>query len=131
MTYQPLVQFNPTQDDVTINSSYWLASRLNVGMGITKICFPFYLSQNNAAMRVISISDIVPTNDNYLIQIDTAPSNPVKSNILSSAYATNLEWKGCWTLNGKAIIGHVHTSFMPFNKYNIGYRYKRGWRPEL
>ena len=45
----------------------------------------------------------------------------------------NLSWSGIWQADGQAAIGHATENIgltVPFNTFNIGCRYKQGWRPK-
>jgi hypothetical protein len=88
------------------------------------ISFPHYRVINETGMRTAEYNDLkipglIAMNDNEkLINLQTS--------------ADQLEWKGLWTIDGQPVIGHCTNEeglTAPFNTFNVGYRYKRGWRP--
>jgi hypothetical protein len=124
MEYKPLKTMNPSDTDLTVNSSIWLASRIMPGKGNGKISFTHYRIINNAGARTAELSDlclggmIAMDDDEGFIDLE--------------ASAGALAWNGCWTVNGLPVIGHADAALglvAPFNTFNAGYRYKRSWRP--
>jgi hypothetical protein len=132
MNYNPLKTINPFDTDLTVNSSLWLASRIMPGKGYGKISFTHYKIINDTGARTAELSDFKITelflnHVQGLIGITNAESLIDLQPSISS-----LSWKGCWTVNEQAIIGHATAAqglVAPFNSFNVGYRYKRGWRP--
>ena len=126
MDYAPLQRINPSQIDVTVNSSIWFCSRLKPGKGNSLISFPHYRQINNRGMRTCNNADLMiggllGMNDNEQI-----------INLESSA--GSLSWKGLWTINNQPIIGRGHSTaglVCPMNTHNAGRRYKLGWRPSI
>ena len=123
MEYKPLVTMNPSDEDLTINSSVWLASRLMPGKGNEKVSFPHFKLINDAGMRTVDNDDL----QDGLIGMDDD-----EQIIDLTDEAESLEFKGCWTINEQTIIGHCDNGLVaPFNTFNMGYRYKLGWRPHV
>ena len=129
MNYVPLIRNNPTDADLTIGSSQWLSSRLMVGKGTStsnsKICVPSFNLVNNISMRIIDNSDMMDSN---LLGIQVS-NNTIQN---YENVASTIVWQGCWTSSENPIIGKGHSSYglvCPFNTFNVGFRYKRGWRP--
>jgi len=126
MEYNTLKTINPTLDDVTLNSSIWLCSRLMPALGHENVSFPHYRIINNNAMRTADFTDLQIT---ALLGMD---DNETIVNLESGA--GSLSYNGCWTVNNNTVIGRGHSSYgliCPFNTYNVGYRYKRNWRPSI
>lgn len=125
MEYNALNILNPTDDDIKNKSSIWLASRIAPGKGNVLISFPDWRNNsthNGAAMTCLN-SDLMTT------ALLGSAGNAIV-NLESSA--GSLIWKGIWTINDQVIIGRGQVSLgliCPLNTYNVGYRYKRGWRP--
>ena len=124
MEYNTLKTMNPTDDDLTIKSSIWLCSRLMPGKGNNKISFPHFNIINNTGMRSVDFTDLMITG---LIAMN---NNETLVNLLSSV--SSLIYTGLWSINNQPVIGHATIAkglTAPFNTFNMGYRYKRGWRP--
>jgi len=124
MEYKPLKTLNPTDEDLTIKSSIWLCSRLMPGKGNNRISFPHFTVINNTGMRTAEFSDFMMTG---LIGM---ANNETLVNLLSSV--SSLVFNGIWTINNQPVIGHATNTkglVAPFNTFNMGYRYKKGWRP--
>jgi len=123
MEYNKQRTMNPTDDDLTIKSSIWLASRIMPGKGNKKISFTHFKVINDTGARTADFADFnftgmaaINNNENIVMQ-----------------EPTNLIYKGCWTVFDFAVIGHsIATKGLvtPFNTFNVGYRYKRGWRAQ-
>jgi hypothetical protein len=124
MEYNPLVTLNPTDKDLTLNSSKWIASRIAPGKGNELISFADNKIQNNAVARTCLNSDLLTT---ALLGMNNA------DNIVNlESYATSLLWQGIWIINNQPVIGRCHSNYglvAPLNTFNAGYRYKKGWRP--
>jgi len=124
MNYEKLKTINPSIEDVTIKSSIWLASRLMPAKGHELISFPHFRTINKTAMRICNFSDL---NINGLLGM-----NDSEAIINLESSASNLVWNGCWAISNQTIIGRGHSSFglvCPFNTFNVGIKYKNGWRP--
>ena len=124
MEYKQLVRNNPTDENLTKDSSIWLASRIMPGRGNNKISFPHFLIINNTGMRTADFSDFDITG---LIGMN---NNEKLINLSSSVLL--LVFNGIWTINNQPVIGYstiTNGLVIPFNTHNIGYRYKKGWRP--
>jgi hypothetical protein len=124
MEYAPLKTINPTDIDLTVNSSIWLAGRIMPGKGNGKISFPHYKVINEAGARTAELSD--------LNMAGMIGMNDGEELVNLQASAGSLVWRGCWMVNEQAVIGHATAAqglVAPFNTFNAGYRYKRGWRP--
>jgi hypothetical protein len=122
MEYKQLVRNNPTDENLTKDSSIWLASRIMPGKGNKLISFPHFLVINNAGARTCLNSDLMINGMIGMADNET----------FSTISAASLVWKGCWTVNNQTVIGHCTNAkglVSPFNAFNVGYRYKRGWRP--
>ena len=124
MEYRLLVRHNPTDENLTKDSSVWLASRIMPGKGNDKISFSHFLEINETGMRTadfddLKINGLIAMNDDEKL-INVQPS------------ASSLVFNGLWTINNQPVIGHATVTkglVAPFNTFNMGYRYKRGWRP--
>jgi len=125
MIYKPLRTINPSDIDVTERSSAWLAARgLMPARGREGNCFPHHLIEDGAAMRTcpdssLSKNGLVILNGNG----DAAVSNAIGS----------LKWRGCWTIDERPVIGHCTAGGYlraPFSSFNVGYRYRQGWKPK-
>ena len=123
MTYSPLRTINPSAADVTVNSSLWLASRLMPGKGNALCSFPHYRNIGNAGMRTCANNDLTTA-----ALLGMSDSQTIV-NLENSA--GSLAWRGLWTISSQTVIGRGHAAGLvcPLNSYNVGYRYKRGWRP--
>ena len=124
MEYKPLTRNNPTDVNLTTDSSVWLASRIMPGKGNDKISFTHYRIINNTGARTADFEDL---KINGLICIDDN-----EKLIDCSLLTEDLVWKGCWTINEKAVIGYATETeglVSPFNTFNIGNQYKKGWKP--
>ena len=124
MEYNPLATLNPTQEDVTRNSSIWLASRIAPAKGDELCCFSDNKVLNNASARTI---------DNSALRIAALLGMNNSQNIINlESQAASLVWQGCWIINNQPVIGRGHAAHglvAALNTYNIGLRYRRGWRP--
>jgi len=124
MQYNPLAILNPTQEDVTRNSSIWLASRIAPAKGDELCCFPDNKILDNAAARTISNSSLRTA---ALLGMNNS------QNIINvESLAASLLWQGCWAINNQPVIGMGHAAHglvAALNTYNVGLRYRRGWRP--
>jgi len=124
MQYNPLTTLNPAQEDVTRNSSIWLASRISPAKGDELCCFPDNKVLNDAAARTVSNDSLRTT---ALLGMDNS------QNIINlESQAASLVWQGCWIINNQPVIGRGHAAHglvAALNTYNIGLRYRRGWRP--
>ena len=123
MEYKLLRRINPTDEDLTAASSIWLASRIMPGKGNTLVSFPHFRIINNAAARTGAFSSfntaaLLAMNDNAaIVNVESA--------------ARNIVWRGCWVEGNRTVIGRGHASLgliCPLNTFNVGYRYRRGWR---
>ena len=124
MKYNPLKTMNPTDEDLTLNSSVWLASRLMPGRGHNRVSFPHFKIINNAAMRTCFNSTLMTTGLLAMTGAETV------ANLQASA--GSMVWRGCWGINEQPVIGHCTQAqglAAPINTFNAGYRYRRGWRP--
>jgi hypothetical protein len=125
MEYAPLKTMNPSLDDITINSSAWLSARgIMPGKGNENVSVPHFLIQNSASARTVNFSDL------YLDGLLGLDSSQTIINLSGSV--GSLTWNGCWAINNQVIIGHCTIQkgiVAPFNTFNMGYRYKLGWRP--
>jgi len=125
MEYKIPVRNNPTDENLTKDSSIWLASRIMPGKGSDLISFSNYVIQNEAATWTCNNNDLM-INALLGLSADTLSIINLDNNISS------LSWNGCWTINQQAVIGKGHSSLglvCPFNSFNVGYQYKKGWRP--
>ena len=126
MQYNPLTTLNPTQEDVTRNSSIWLASRISPAKGDELCCFPDNKVLNDAAARTVSNDSLRTT---ALLGMNNA------QNIINlESQAGSLLWQGCWVINGQPVIGRGHATHglvAALNTFNAGLRYRRGWRPNF
>jgi len=124
MEYAPLRAINPSDADLTTRSSAWLASRLMPGRGPEGICVPHFRAVNNAAMRTCENADCMA---GALLAIgDGEAIKDVES------MAGDLAWRGLWAVGNLAVIGRGHSVLglvAPFSTFNMGYRYRMGWRP--
>ena len=123
MQYNPLKTLNPSDEDMTANSSIWLCSRIMPGRGNDKISFPHFRILFNTGARVCDFSDLMI---NGIMGINDSGD---MTNM--SSQTSVLEYKGLWTIHNKAVIGECSSSsglVFPFNTFNIGQRYKNGWR---
>jgi len=123
MEYNPLVTLNPNDNDLTVKSSVWIASRISPSKGKNLISFPDNKITGNASAYTCLNNDLLVTallgmnNNKNIINLD--------NNISSLLY------KGIWTINNQPVIGRCHATYgitAPFNLFNVGYRYKKGWR---
>ena len=125
MKYNPLKTMNPTDEDLTLNSSVWFASRLMPGRGHNRVSFPHFRILYNAAMRTCFNSALITTG---LLAMTDAEAI---ANLQASAGA--MDWRGCWGINEQPVIGHCTQAqglAAPMNTFYAGYRYRRGWRPQ-
>ena len=134
MEYKPLQTMNPTDEDLTLNSSVWLASRLMPGKGHDRVSFPDSKITHNAAMRTCSHSDL-QFNGIAIFEEETETIGG------QDAIVLNMFWNGIWRglvsrigfiTDEFTIIGHctnAHGLVAPMNTFNVGYQYRRGWRP--
>ena len=123
MVYNPLRTMNPSDEDLTIKSSIWLCSRLMPGKGNNKISFPNFMQINNTGMRTAELADLMLTG---LIAMNNSEA---LINLLSSV--SELVFNGLWAINNQPVIGHATAAkglVAPFNTFNMGYRYKKGFR---
>ena len=129
MEYNPLNTVNPTAQDITEKSSVWIASRIMPGKGNSKISFSFINQINNGAAFTCTGNDL------YLMGLIgmSAAMSPIVLHNGNPATSASIAYKGVWVgTNDEPVIG-VCSSFTglaaPFNSFNMGYRYKKGWRP--
>ena len=126
MEYNPLKTMNPTDEDLTLNSSVWLTSRLMPGKGNNnKISFPDFRIRHNAAMRTVP-------NFNAFNGLAAMHNDEAIFDATTYINHYGLGWAGMWSSNFQPIIGHCTQAqglIAPMNTFNIGYRYRRGWRP--
>lgn len=132
MEYEPLVQFNPTEENITGDSSVWLAARglMPSRVGNNVAC-PHFQMYDDMAMRTIQNDELLYpiANGQGLIGLTNGGAGILSDQ--ESNYA-DLEWSGIWQVNGEASLGCADNSGLiaPFNTFNAGYRYKDGWRPQ-
>jgi hypothetical protein len=122
MLYEPLKTMNPSQEDVTIKSSKWLAVRgIMPGKGKAGVSFPDFMN----GVKTCPVSDLTTA---ALLSIS---SSNVVTNIESSA--GSMIWNGCWMYNNVSVIcrGGAAGGITPINKFNVGQQYKKGWRPSI
>ena len=126
MEYQPLKQFNPSETDVTRNSSVFFAQRgLMPGKGNSSVSFPNNKVIGYSAMRTMDFSAVF---FNGLIGVNSF-------NTVVADSPQSLTWQGCWLGSGgdAVIVGHCSANrglIAPFNMFGIGKRYKKNWRPD-
>jgi len=128
MVYSLLRRMNPGDADLTAASSAWLASRVPVGVGANGVSLPQQRVVNDAAMR---------TCEHWPFENrDGARSLEPDGNIGNRSTMTGLLWVGLWVANGVERVPVIGESrvFMgmvcPLDAYNVGYRYRPGWRPQ-
>ena len=128
MEYKPLNQFNPTGEDVTANSSAFFSARGLMparGSDPEMVCCPhFQLVHGDMPMRVMR--------NDALLHIDGL-AGLSNGNEVIELEPKNLSWSGIWQADGQAAIGHADEGMgltAPFGTFNMGYRYKQGWRPQ-
>jgi len=122
MEYKLLIRNNPTDENLTKDSSIWLSSRIMPSKGNSLISFPHFLVIDDTGARTCSNSDLLI--DGMIGMAD--------NETFATMSASLLVWRGCWAVNNQCIIGHCTNTkglVSPFNTFNVGYRYKRGWRP--
>ena len=128
MEYKPLKTMNPADTDLTLNSSIWLASRLMPGKGTSTdssiVCVPDFNVTNGQSMRTCENNDLMSDN---LLGIQTSDNTIVNY----EGNASSIVWRGCWVSGTSPLIGRgsAYGLICPFNTFNVGYRYKKGWRP--
>jgi hypothetical protein len=123
MLYESLKTMNPSQEDVTIKSSKWLAARgIMPGKGKAGVSFPDFIN----GVKTCPISDLTA---DALLSVLTA-FNVI---IGIESNAGSIVWKGCWTYNSLPVIcrGGAAGAITPINKFNVGQQYKKGWRPSI
>jgi hypothetical protein len=122
MEYKPLKTMNPSDIDLTVNSSNFFACRgLMPGKGNSKISVPHYI-EGDGAMKTLDFSDV------YLDSLNGIDD----TGAIKIMTAASIVWRGLWAQDNIAGIGHCTSALglvMPLNTFNSGYRYKRGWRP--
>ena len=126
MQYKPLRTMNPTEEDMTRNSSIWLSSRIMPGIGNDKVSFPSFREINNSGARIGDLWDF---------EAQTGLVSVTDSGAISNVEnATNsLEYRGHWVINNNAVVGRCQGGVgltCPFNTFNVGQKYKNGWRPQ-
>lgn len=117
---------NPNDNDLTEGSSRWLASRIMPGRGAAGISFSSFISLRNRGARNCLNSDLMTSE---LLGLNSSDESIVSW----ESVKTNLMWRGLWTVANYPVIGRGHTTYgltVPFNSFNVGYRYRTGWIPK-
>jgi len=125
MRYAPLRTMNPTDNDLTVASSIWLASRIPAVMGAWGGALPNFRVVGDSAMRTFDSGDFLA---NGMQAVGDA-------NIIVNreSTASQLIWRGLWADGNYIVVGRGHSQLgliCPFNGYNVGYRYRNGWRTQ-
>ena len=128
MLYRLPVRINPTLDDVTAGSSAWIASRIRPGRGVLGVSLSHHRIVGNAAARIATTGPATAG-----LMCVTVANNTFRNATL--AEIQRLEWNGIWTIASQtqAAVGHNMPALglvAPLNTFNMGYRYRRGWRPQ-
>ena len=124
MEYYPLKTINPGYEDITVKSSIWLCSRLMPGRGNELVSFPHFRNIRNTGMRSALLTEL------RLAGLIGLTDNGTLVNLLAGV--PSLIYRGLWTINELPIVGQATIAnglVAPFNTFNMGYRYRRGWRP--
>jgi len=138
MEYSPLKTLNPSDEDLTIKSSHWIRSRLMPGRGFAGVSFPTIQHNDQELLMVTSeLSSLNVAPGLYVFVIVSAGIGGIFP--VPQANIPTMQWNGLWVSSPTAgmppnspIIGGCIPSgglVTPFNTFNIGYRYRRGWRP--
>ena len=130
MQYAPLIRFNPTLSNINADSSAWLCSRLMVGRGRLGVSVPDYQTINGISMRHVESVDI----RNAIQGLLAVNPNTNLIVTLGSSGISGMVYKGLWVANDNhPVIGMSNATGLttPFNTYNVGLRYKNGWRPSI
>jgi len=135
-TFTPLVQFNPSGIDISMNHSYWIAARgLKPGIGNSLISCPHYVTGNYMGMRTMTEQDIKTALTGYT-QGELIGMTALGT--LEPIIYWTFEWRGMWGLEFNstqyALLGWGNDSeglIYPFNTFNAGYQWRRrSWRPQ-
>ena len=122
MMYRRIIQMNPNDNELTVNSSLWWASRIPVGLGSFGVSVP---SWREARMRTCDPPSLATS---ALLSMDD------NGNIVNDeAQAATMTWRGTWGIGNNAVIGRGLNwvgLVCPMNTYNVGYRYRNGLRPQ-
>ena len=115
---------------MTQGSSAWLASRLVPARTVNgRTVWIDNKIINNNVSRTISSAHLGSAHGTALLGMDAS------QNIINlAASAASLVWRGLWVINNQPIIGENRATtglIVPFNTFNVGYRYRRGWRPSV
>jgi hypothetical protein len=129
MAYRPLVQFNPTQENISSDCSIWLSARgLMPGVGNNGL---ITVPDFNGAAYTIANQDAMGIDNAYDIRV-VAISTAGAVISYSADNVQSMSWKGCWEVSNNRLAGQRTRAggiICPFNNFNAGYQYKKGWRP--